>query len=684
MASGVDGSVRYQVVIDDSNVSSDAKKSEKKVDGAFGGLKKKAGATAKVLGGVLGGAVIGVGVAAIKSADDMDKAMNQFIASTGKGADEAERYQEVLEGIYTNNYGESFEDIADKMGLVNQQMGDLSDEELKRVTEQAYLLQDTFDMDFKESIRGVDALVKQFGVSSEEAFNLIAQGAQQGLNQNDDLVDQLAEYSVVYKDLGFSAEQMFNLMKEGALDGAYQLDYVNDAIKEFGIRTKDGSKASTEAFEMLGMDANEMFKAFAEGGESAQNAFIDTTSALKQIEDPLKRNAIGVGLFGTKFEDMGEDAILAMSEFGLYIDSSKNKLEEMEKIKYGSTSEMLEGLKRSLEPVLIDLGQELIPVLKDVVTALMPIVKDLLPIFSNVLMQLIPPLGELINALLPVLTEVLNVLIPPLMEIVLALMPLLVEVINLLLPIITILIGLVGEIIAEFVNFIAPLIEVVSAGLTPLLQALGMLVDFLTLMLKPVILMIQGLFQGVFLSIVEYASNQVQRIVSIFTNLIDFFKNIFTGNIEGAFKNLLNILGNILGGMAEMLVRPINIIIGAINGMLSGLDGIKIPDWVPKIGGKDFSFGARIPKISIPKFANGGLAYDETLAMVGDNVNASVDPEVIAPLSKLEAMFGITAGRNETNSTTYSVVVTGNTISSENIDSIGNDFMRKLKREGVY
>ena len=681
---GVDGSVRYQVVIDDSNVSSDAKKSEKKIDGAFSGLKSKAGKTAKVLGGVLGTAAIGVGVAAIKSADDMDKAMNQFIASTGKGADEAERYQEVLEGIYTNNYGESFEDIAQKMGLVNQQMGDLSDEELKRVTEQAYLLQDTFETDFSESLRGVNALTKQFGITSDEAFNLLAQGMQQGLNQNDDLADQLAEYSVYYADLGISAEQAFNIMANSAKDGVYQLDYINDAIKEFGIRSKDGSDASMIAFENLGYSAEEMLKTFGEGGEKAQQAMFGVVESLSEIEDPIKRNEIGVALFGTKFEDLGEDAILAITDINKGIDSSKNKLEEMEKIKYGSTSEMLEGLKRSLEPVLIDLGQELIPVLKDVVTALMPIVKDLLPIFSNVLMQLIPPLGELINALLPVLTEVLNVLIPPLMEIVLALMPLLVEVINLLLPIITILIGLVGEIIAEFVNFIAPLIEVVSAGLTPLLQALGMLVDFLTLMLKPVILMIQGLFQGVFLSIVEYASNQVQRIVSIFTNLIDFFKNIFTGNIEGAFKNLLNILGNILGGMAEMLVRPINIIIGAINGMLSGLDGIKIPDWVPKIGGKDFSFGARIPKISIPKFANGGLAYDETLAMVGDNVNASVDPEVIAPLSKLEAILGFTAARNESKVNNFSVVVTGNTISSENIDSIGNDFMRKIKREGIY
>lgn len=42
---------------------------------------------------------------------------------------------------------------------------------------------------------------------------------------------------------------------------------------------------------------------------------------------------------------------------------------------------------------------------------------------------------------------------------------------------------------------------------------------------------------------------------------------------------------------------------------------------------------------SVPALANGGLAYGPTYAMVGDNPNAGTDPEVIAPLSKLQAML---------------------------------------------
>jgi tape measure domain-containing protein len=44
--------------------------------------------------------------------------------------------------------------------------------------------------------------------------------------------------------------------------------------------------------------------------------------------------------------------------------------------------------------------------------------------------------------------------------------------------------------------------------------------------------------------------------------------------------------------------------------------------------------------IATPKLAEGGLAFGPTMATVGDNRNAGVDPEVIAPLSKLKSMMG--------------------------------------------
>lgn len=75
-------------------------------------------------------------------------------------------------------------------------------------------------------------------------------------------------------------------------------------------------------------------------------------------------------------------------------------------------------------------------------------------------------------------------------------------------------------------------------------------------------------------------------------------------------------------------------VIDALNWMIKQVNkiSIKIPDWVPGTGGHTIGFS--VP--TIPKLAKGGLAYGPTLAMVGDNKGASADPEVIAPLSKLQ------------------------------------------------
>ena len=93
-------------------------------------LKGIASGVAKGVGtamAAVGTAAIAVGTMAVNSAVSMDQAMNQFIASTGKGTEETERYQTVLEDIYKNNYGDSFEDIGQAMAEVTKQLGDMDD-----------------------------------------------------------------------------------------------------------------------------------------------------------------------------------------------------------------------------------------------------------------------------------------------------------------------------------------------------------------------------------------------------------------------------------------------------------------------------------------------------------------------------------------------------------------------------
>ena len=150
------------------------------------------------------------------------------------------------------------------MALINQQMGDMEPEKLKETSENALMLRDVFDLDINEGIRGANALMKQFGVDSTTAYNLMAQGAQKGLNQNQDLADQISEYAVYYADMGFSIEEMFAILENGTKDGVFQIDFLNDAMKEMGNLARSNSDATKEAFSQLGLNADKITRQFTE------------------------------------------------------------------------------------------------------------------------------------------------------------------------------------------------------------------------------------------------------------------------------------------------------------------------------------------------------------------------------------------------------------------------------------
>jgi phage-related minor tail protein len=229
--------------------------------------------------------------------------------------------------IYNNNFGESFEDIGQSMTTISQQTK-ISGQALTDLTQNALAVRDTFDFEVNESIRSANMMMNQFGLSGKDAYNLIAQGAQNGLNKNDDLIDTINEYSVHFKSLGFNAEDMFNMLSNGAASGTFSVDKLGDAIKEFGIRSKDGSDATISAFDSLGLNAKQISQDFAKGGESGKKAFEAVTKKLLEMKDPIKQGQIGVALFGTMWEDLQVKGIAALTDTNGAISTTVDALEK--------------------------------------------------------------------------------------------------------------------------------------------------------------------------------------------------------------------------------------------------------------------------------------------------------------------------------------------------------------------
>lgn len=321
----------------------------------------------KSVGGLVA-AIGGIGAAVIASGTQAEQAANQVEAATGLTGDALKEVQDISQNVYKDNFGDSMEDAADAVAVTYQQTKLVGDE-LQTAAESAMLLDDTFGYDVNESIRTAKALADNFGISIEEAYNLMAQGAQKGLDKNGDMLDTLNEYAVHYSQLGYTVEDFFGSLENGAASGAFSIDKIGDTMKEFGIRVKDTSTSTQEAFKLLGDTGDsiaDMQAKFAAGGESAREATSELLGQLQNVEDDVTRNQIGVDLFGTMWEDLGEEAVYSLLNTQTEISKTTDAIGQLNDVKYDDVMSQLTALKRQAETeVLQPFAQKLMPKVKE-------------------------------------------------------------------------------------------------------------------------------------------------------------------------------------------------------------------------------------------------------------------------------------------------------------------------------
>lgn len=161
-------------------------------------------------------ASVGLGATSFMEYDD---AVRQLQASTGCLKDSSVDLSEVMKEVYGNNFGTSWEDVGTSIDSVNKNIGG-TQEQLVKATQNALAFRDTFGYEVAESTRAASTLMRQFGIDSEQAYNLMAQGEQSGLDYSGELIDSINEYSVQFNKLGLGASDMFNIFNDGMQNGA--------------------------------------------------------------------------------------------------------------------------------------------------------------------------------------------------------------------------------------------------------------------------------------------------------------------------------------------------------------------------------------------------------------------------------------------------------------------------------
>ena len=254
-----------------------------------------------------------VGVGAMKVASDFQSSQGRLQASLGLTESQAKSMNGTVKSLWKEGFGESVDEVAKGVANVSQNMKGLKGDELKTATQNAFVLGKTFDADINESTRSAGQLMKDFGVDSTKAFDMLTWGFQNGLDFSGEFLDTVREYSPQFSEMGYSGEQMMNTLKAGFDAGSWSLDKVGDSIKESHLRMQDMSQATKDAYSTLGFSAEEYAGKIAKGGTEGNKAFQEIVGALMKVEDETTRNQLATDLFGTQYEDLREKVIFAMA-----------------------------------------------------------------------------------------------------------------------------------------------------------------------------------------------------------------------------------------------------------------------------------------------------------------------------------------------------------------------------------
>ena len=279
-----------------------------------------AGTAGKVLGGVVVGAaaaaataVTTIGVAAFNVSRETEKAAAAMAGSLNVPREEAERFAEVARRVYGNNFADSVGDAGDAVTAVVRTLKLAADDpSLQTITEKALALRDSFGEDVGESVSTAKTLMDNFGISADQAFDLITAGFQRGLNRSDDFLDTINEYSVQFGNGGASAQEFFSIMESGLQGGMLGTDKAADAFKEFRVRILDGSKTTADGLAQLGLNVDDVTAAIDSGSMTITDAWNLVIGKLKETEDQSTLMQAGVAMIGKQFEDLGQEAVLAM------------------------------------------------------------------------------------------------------------------------------------------------------------------------------------------------------------------------------------------------------------------------------------------------------------------------------------------------------------------------------------
>ncbi|EOD6220555.1 phage tail tape measure protein [Enterococcus hirae] len=592
------------------NVSVDTAKKLQKIEGA--GEKVK-GVGEKISIGVTA-PIVAAGAAGLAAFSEVDEALDTIITKTGATGDQADRLSKSFENVGSNTHL-PLQTVGEAIGEVNTQFG-FMDKKLEDSTN--YLLQyaeinetdvsqsaifarqaiEAYDMSYDDlnsvldvttktaqnTGQSVDDLmqkaidgapqIKQLGLSFGEGITLMGQFEQAGVDSSAAL-SSLSKATVTYAKDGKTLSQGLGELQDKIKNASSETEAINAAAEIFGNK---GGPRMADAIKRGTLNLEDLAKVASESGGSVGSTYEATLDPIDKVNMAMNNAKLAMASVGESVQiallPFFELAIDALQRFKIWLDS----LDQGQKNMLVTIALVV----AAIGPLLVILGT-----LMGSITKIVSGVKSFIGIWQTLS-------GFLATN-----------------------------------PFVLVIAG-IALLIAGFVLAYNK-VKWFHDGVNAFFKGIS---DVAVEVFKFIGGYISGVFEGIVVNFMNFY-NAGKRIL---TGFIDFITGIFTGDWSRAWQGLVDIFGGIFDGIVAVGKAPINAMIGLINGFIGGLNNIKIPKWVPGIGGKSFSIS------KLPYLAQGGHLINGQ-AIVGEAgpelLTAKNGKTTVTPLSDEEKRKGI-------------------------------------------
>lgn len=208
---------------------------------------------------------------------------------------------------------------------LTQQFTGKEGDDLKAFRNEVQAVADAFNVDFRETLIATNALSKQFGISANEALQLVKDGFLAGGDANGEFLDTLKEYPAYFKEAGISADQFVAIVTQTNKMGIFS-DKGVDAIKEANLRLREMTTATAAALDGIGISSEQVQKDLQTGTKTTFDVIQDVSAKLAELPD----NAATVGaaiadIFGGPGEDAGLQYLRTLKDISTNMDEVKGK-----------------------------------------------------------------------------------------------------------------------------------------------------------------------------------------------------------------------------------------------------------------------------------------------------------------------------------------------------------------------